>query len=234
VCVCVCACVCVCFCVCLCLRLSAWSLIIRSIGFGTPNAISFFIWKNIDIFPGATKGRDLRLEVHRIRSGDSRDRHGDVAWLDFMAPHRHLVDVTLISARTNTNIPRICARLPLPDSLALVAQDGKLCADLRTYALPCLVCGCENRARKFTSQARVMFSESKRVKTHMTEVWVSTASCKQSRAIGFSEGRGPTWPLGAHHVDGGVWNAWVCGCANHTRPTRGTRRELGSEMSRNE
>jgi hypothetical protein len=25
---------------------------------------------------GATKGRDLRLEVRRIRSGASRDRHG--------------------------------------------------------------------------------------------------------------------------------------------------------------
>jgi hypothetical protein len=53
---------------------------------------------------GATKGRDLRLEVHRIRSGASRDRHGDVVWIDFMAPHRHLVvDVTVnlqVLART--------------------------------------------------------------------------------------------------------------------------------------
>jgi hypothetical protein len=37
-----------------------------------------------------------------------------------------------------------------------------------------------------------------------------------------------------HDVDGGVWNAWVCVCANHTRPTRGTRRELGLEIIRNE
>jgi hypothetical protein len=29
---------------------------------------------------GDTKGRDLRLEVRRIRSGASRDRHGDVIW----------------------------------------------------------------------------------------------------------------------------------------------------------
>jgi hypothetical protein len=29
---------------------------------------------------GATKGRDLRLEVRRIRSGDSRDRLGDIVW----------------------------------------------------------------------------------------------------------------------------------------------------------
>jgi hypothetical protein len=31
---------------------------------------------------GALKGRDLRLEVRRIWSGASRDRHGDVVWLD--------------------------------------------------------------------------------------------------------------------------------------------------------
>jgi hypothetical protein len=53
-----------------------------------------------------------------------------------MAPHRHLVvDVTDTSARTNTNVPRIGARPPLPDSLALGAQHGKLDADLRTSAL---------------------------------------------------------------------------------------------------
>jgi hypothetical protein len=72
---------------------------------------------------GATKGRDLRLEVRRIRSGVSRDRHGDVIWLDFMAAHRHLVvDVTVTSARTHNNVPRIGARLPLPCSLPLEAQ----------------------------------------------------------------------------------------------------------------
>jgi hypothetical protein len=53
-----------------------------------------------------------------------------------MVPHRHLVVVvTLTSARTNTNVPRIGVRLPLPDSLALGAQHGKLDADLRTFAL---------------------------------------------------------------------------------------------------
>jgi hypothetical protein len=53
-----------------------------------------------------------------------------------MAPHRHLVvDVTVISARTNTNVPRIGARLPLLGSLALGAQHGKLDAVLRTSAL---------------------------------------------------------------------------------------------------
>jgi hypothetical protein len=85
---------------------------------------------------GATKGRDLRLEARRIRSGAPRDLPGDVVWLDFMAPHRHLVvDVTGTSAGTNTNVPRIGARLPLPGSLALATQHGKLDADLRTYAL---------------------------------------------------------------------------------------------------
>jgi hypothetical protein len=59
---------------------------------------------------GATKGRDLRLKVRRTRSGASRDRHVDVVWVDFMAPHRHLVAyVTVTSARTNTNVPRTCA-----------------------------------------------------------------------------------------------------------------------------
>jgi hypothetical protein len=36
---------------------------------------------------GATKGRDLREEVRRFWSGASRDRHGDVVWLEFRAPH---------------------------------------------------------------------------------------------------------------------------------------------------
>jgi hypothetical protein len=97
-----------------------------------------------------------------------------------------------------------------------------------------LVCVCVNRARKFTPRARVMFLGSKQAKTHMTQVWINTARCKHARAIGLGEGRGPTWPLVTHHVDGGVWNTWVCACANHTRPTRCTRRELGSESSRNE
>jgi hypothetical protein len=56
---------------------------------------------------GATKERDLRLEVRRIRSGASRDRSGHVVWLDFIAPYRHLVvDLTVTSARTNTNVPQ--------------------------------------------------------------------------------------------------------------------------------
>jgi hypothetical protein len=54
---------------------------------------------------GASERRHLRLEVCRIRSGASRDRHGDVVWLDSTAPYRHLVVyVTDTSARTNTNV----------------------------------------------------------------------------------------------------------------------------------
>jgi hypothetical protein len=94
-----------------------------------------------------------------------------------------------------------------------------------------LVCGCVNRARKLTPHARMMFLESKRLKTHMTQVWINIARCKHARAIGFGEGLGQTWPLGTHHVDGGICNAWVCACANHTHTTR---RQLGSEISRNE
>jgi hypothetical protein len=59
-----------------------------------------------------------------------------VVGLDFTASHRHLVvDVTVTSARTNNNVPRIGARFPLLGSLALGAEHGKLDADLRTYAL---------------------------------------------------------------------------------------------------
>jgi hypothetical protein len=53
-----------------------------------------------------------------------------------MASHRHfVVDGPVTSARTNTNVPRIDARLPLPCILALGAQLGKLDADLRTSPL---------------------------------------------------------------------------------------------------
>jgi hypothetical protein len=38
----------------------------------------------------AILGRELQLEVHRIRYGASRSRHEDVLWLDFVAPHCHL------------------------------------------------------------------------------------------------------------------------------------------------
>jgi hypothetical protein len=44
--------------------------------------------------------------------------------------------VTVTSARTNTNVPHIGIGLPLPGSLALGAQQGKLDSDFRTSALP--------------------------------------------------------------------------------------------------
>jgi hypothetical protein len=77
------------------------------------------------------------LEVRRIRSGAFRYRPGDVVWLDFVAPHRHLVACVTVtsSARTNTNVPRIFARLPLLGSLALEAEHGNRDADLRTSTL---------------------------------------------------------------------------------------------------
>jgi hypothetical protein len=40
---------------------------------------------------GATKGRDLRLDVRRIRLGVFQNRHADAVWLDFMAPYHNLV-----------------------------------------------------------------------------------------------------------------------------------------------
>jgi DNA-binding IclR family transcriptional regulator len=46
-----------------------------------------------------------------------------------------VVVVTVTSPRTNTNVLRIGARLPLKGSLALGAQHGKLDANLRTSAL---------------------------------------------------------------------------------------------------
>jgi hypothetical protein len=72
------------------------------------------------------------------------------------------------------------------------------------FNAPGLVCGCVNRARKFTPQVRVMLLDNKQAKTPLTRVWINTKRCKHSRAIGFGEGRGPTWPLGTHHVDGGA------------------------------
>jgi hypothetical protein len=60
----------------------------------------------------------------------------DVVWLEFMAPHRHLVvHVTVASAQTNTSVPQIGARLPLPGCRALGVQHGKLDVNLNTSAL---------------------------------------------------------------------------------------------------
>jgi hypothetical protein len=85
-----------------------------------------------------------------------------------------------------------------------------------------LVCGCVNGSSSAAHTGDVFGKQSSKypddagLDKHCT--------LKMARATGFGEGRGPTWPFGTHHVDGGVWNAWVYACANHIRRTRGTRR----------
>jgi hypothetical protein len=59
------------------------------------------------------------LEVYHIRFGASRDRHGDVVWLDFTAMYRHLVDVTVTSARISSSVPTVGTPLPLYVGLAM-------------------------------------------------------------------------------------------------------------------
>jgi hypothetical protein len=77
------------------------------------------------------------LEARQIRSGASRDRHGNVVWLYFAAPHKHLVvDVTVTSTRTNADVPAEGASLPLPSNMAMRAQQAKMDYGLRTsYSL---------------------------------------------------------------------------------------------------
>jgi hypothetical protein len=59
------------------------------------------VLQEIMLEAGATKGRDLRLEVRRIRLEAFRDRPRDVVCLYIMAPHRHLVVyMTYTCART--------------------------------------------------------------------------------------------------------------------------------------
>jgi hypothetical protein len=85
----------------------------------------------------STKRRDLRLKSAVFGRELLEIVLGTWFGYGFMAPHRHLVvEVTVTSARTNTNAPRIVgARLPIPGNLALGAQHGKPDADLRTSAL---------------------------------------------------------------------------------------------------
>jgi hypothetical protein len=89
---------------------------------------------------GLLRAGTLRLEVRRIRLGASRDRSRGVVRLDFMAPHLHLVvDVRVTSARTNTNAPRIGARLPFlpltlaPCALTVMSVCNILFFDLRLF-----------------------------------------------------------------------------------------------------
>jgi predicted DNA-binding ribbon-helix-helix protein len=54
-------------------------------------------------------------------------------WLDFAAPHEHLiVDVTATIAPTNYIVPAVVGSFPLFGSMAMRAQQAKLETDLRT------------------------------------------------------------------------------------------------------
>jgi hypothetical protein len=100
-----------------------------------------------------------------------------------------------------------------------------------------VVCGCVNGAWKFTPHARVMYLENnKQVKSRVRLGWMNSASYKLTKAIGFGEERGPTWPFGTHH-DGGRWwcgmLGYICASTNHTRLKRSKRRELGLKICKN-
>jgi hypothetical protein len=58
----------------------------------------------------------------------------------------------------------------------------------------------------------VMYLGNKRAKTHMVQVLINSPRYKWALAIGLGEGRGSTWSFETHHVDGGVWNAWLSMC----------------------
>jgi hypothetical protein len=66
--------------------------------------------KEFMIEAGALKGRDLRLEVRRIRYGAFRDRFGmSFGSTLVVVTLRHLVDVTISSARTSSRVPAVGA-----------------------------------------------------------------------------------------------------------------------------
>jgi hypothetical protein len=65
-------------------------------------------------------------------STPSLDRVGD-----FMAPHRHLaVDVTVTSARTNTNVPRIGGYVLVSHSRVVLHWELSIANSRRTSVLP--------------------------------------------------------------------------------------------------
>ena len=84
---------------------------------------------------GGRKNQDLHLEMRHIYGKDSSARPGDVVWLNFSQPHRHLVvDVTVTSARTNTMAARSRVHRPAPGALGLIAQLGKFDRDVQISA----------------------------------------------------------------------------------------------------
>jgi hypothetical protein len=100
------------------------------------------VLKEFIIEKEAFHGRDSRLEVPCTWYGASRDRPIDVVWLDFTAPHRHLVYTTLsqklsdivgtdvefvVSSANNAVAPATllsCLQLPAPDALARLGDSG--------------------------------------------------------------------------------------------------------------
>jgi hypothetical protein len=73
-----------------------------------------------------------------------------------------------------------------------------------------------------------MYLESKRVKIHMTQAWIKLHVVNRRGRLVLVRGGVQLDRLGriTLTVVFGFWNAWVYACANHTRPTRGTRRGL--------
>jgi hypothetical protein len=85
---------------------------------------------NLPIFVGMQVQFQLRLEARRVRSRPSRDHLRDVVWLDFAAPHKHLVaDVTVNGTSKISNVPVVGSSLPLPNILAMGAKHAKLDAN---------------------------------------------------------------------------------------------------------
>jgi hypothetical protein len=96
-------------------------------------SFNFHVLEELMLEAGDIKGRDLRLEVRRIRSGASRDRPRDVVWLDFMAPHHHLViDVTLqVLAQT----PMFLVYMLVSNSLTALHWEVNMANLMRTSTL---------------------------------------------------------------------------------------------------
>jgi hypothetical protein len=69
-----------------------------------------------------------------------------------------------------------------------------------------------------TPQARVKYMENKRVNARMIQLMLKSALFQWMRAIGLGGGRGPAWPFGSHHVNGGVWKAWGIRMCHHLNP----------------
>jgi hypothetical protein len=72
-----------------------------------------------------------------------------------------------------------------------------------------LVGGYANGAWKFTPHGDVLGIQAS--KTHRLQGWINNTHYKWARVIYFGDGRSPTWPFGAHHVDGTWCLEYLCG-----------------------